>query len=129
MEGGISFGGVLAVIFADLIILPILNIYRKYYGLRMAGFIAATFYVAMAAAGLIVDLIFKPLGLERTARNAKVVEASVSLDYTTVLNVAFLALSTVLVWRFVRSGGVPMLRAMNKPIGEHDHPHGMAHGS
>ena len=92
-NGGISFGGVLAFIFADLIILPILDIYRRYYGRRMTLFILATFYVAMAAAGLIVDLIFKPLGLERTVRNAKVVQAGVSLDYTTVLNIAFLALA------------------------------------
>ena len=58
-NGGISFGGVLAFIFADLIILPILNIYRKYYGRRMAAFLLVTFYATMAAAGLIVDLIFK----------------------------------------------------------------------
>ena len=43
-NGGISFGGVLAFIFADLIILPIINIYRKYYGVRMAGFLLVTFY-------------------------------------------------------------------------------------
>ena len=63
-NGGISFGGVLAFIFADLIILPILNIYRKYYGRRMAAFLLVTFYATMAAAGLIVDLIFKALGLD-----------------------------------------------------------------
>jgi uncharacterized protein len=118
-NGGISFGGVLAFIFADLIILPILDIYRRYYGRRMALFILATFYAAMAVAGLIVDLIFKPLGLERSARNAKVVEANVSLDYTTVLNIAFLALAALLVWRFVRTGGLSMLRAMNEPMPAH----------
>ena len=118
-NGGISFGGVLAFIFADLIILPILDIYRRYYGRRMALFILATFYVAMAAAGLIVDLLFKPLGLERTVRNAKVVQAGVSLDYTTVLNIGFLALAAVLVWRFLQTGGLPMLRAMNAPAESH----------
>ena len=51
-KGGISFGGVVAFIFADLIIAPILNIYRKYYGARMAWFLLGTFYVAMAAAGV-----------------------------------------------------------------------------
>jgi uncharacterized membrane protein YraQ (UPF0718 family) len=114
-NGGISFGGVLAFIFADLIILPILNIYRKYYGPRMAAFIAATFYAAMVIAGLVVDLIFKALGLVRTVRDAKVVEASIHLNYTTVLNVAFLGLASVLIYRFVRTGGIPMMRAMNKP--------------
>src|SRR5713226_1469900 len=51
-NGGISFGGVIAFIFADLIVLPILNIYRKYYGWKMAAFLFATFYAAMAAAAL-----------------------------------------------------------------------------
>ena len=50
-NGGISFGGVVAFIFADLIILPILVIYRKYYGTKMMLFILATFYATMAAAG------------------------------------------------------------------------------
>jgi uncharacterized membrane protein YraQ (UPF0718 family) len=127
-NGGISFGGVLAFIFADLIILPILNIYRKYYGLRMAGLIAATFYAAMVIAGLIVDLIFKAIGLVRTARDAKVVEASVHWNYTTLLNIVFLGLAAVLVYRFVSTGGIPMLRTMNKSIGEHEH-HEMGHGS
>src|ERR1700704_3828116 len=99
-NGGISFGGVLSFIFADLIILPILNIYRKYYGLRMAAFIAATFYAAMIIAGLVVDLIFKAVGLVRMTRDAKVVEASVHLNYTTVLNILFLAVAAVLVYRF-----------------------------
>jgi uncharacterized protein len=126
-NGGISFGGVLAFIFADLIILPILNIYRKYYGIRMASFIAGTFYAAMVLAGLAVDLIFKAVGLQRTTRNAKVVEASIHLNYTTVLNVIFLGLAALLVYRFVRNGGIAMLRAMNKPVDEHEHEHGMAH--
>jgi uncharacterized membrane protein YraQ (UPF0718 family) len=125
-NGGISFGGVLAFIFADLIILPILNIYRKYYGRRIAAFLLITFYATMAAAGLIVDLIFKAIGLEPTgARHAKVTEAGVSLNYTTVLNIIFLAFAAVLVGRYFRKGGgIPMLRMMNKPMGEpHDHAH------
>ena len=125
-NGGISFGGVLAFIFADLIILPILNIYRKYYGRRMAAFLLVTFYVTMAAAGLIVDLIFKAVGLTPTGpRHAKDVEAGDSLDYTTVLNVIFLALAAVLVLRYFRKGGgIPMLRMMNTPAGGHEHAHG-----
>jgi uncharacterized membrane protein YraQ (UPF0718 family) len=126
-NGGISFGGVLSFIFADLIILPILNIYRKYYGIRMAAFIAATFYAAMVIAGLVVDLIFKGLGVVRTARDAKVIEASIHLNYTTVLNVIFLGIATLLVYRFGRGGGIAMLRGMNKPIGERTHA-SMTHG-
>ncbi|HWF49956.1 MAG TPA: permease [Solirubrobacteraceae bacterium] len=102
-NGGISFGGVLAFIFADLIIVPILNIYRKYYGWRMATFIAATFYAAMVTAGLVVDLSFKLVGLERTARDAKVVEAGVHWNYTTVLNIFFLAVTAFLVRRYLRN--------------------------
>jgi uncharacterized protein len=112
-NGGISFGGVMAFIFADLIILPILNIYRKYYGLRMTAFLAVTFYVAMAGAAYVVEVVFGPLGLIPTQRNALVVEAGVSLNYTTVLNVIFLALAAVLVWRFKRTGGPEMLAMMD----------------
>jgi uncharacterized membrane protein YraQ (UPF0718 family) len=115
-NGGISFGGVLSFIFADLIILPILDIYRRYYGWRMAGFLLATFYATMAAAGLIVEFLFQGLGLTRTQRNAKVEMANVHWNYTTVLNIIFLAIAAVLVWRFVRTGGLPMVRMMNKPL-------------
>jgi uncharacterized membrane protein YraQ (UPF0718 family) len=114
-NGGISFGGVIAFIFADLIVLPILNIYRKYYGLKMAGFLFVTFYAAMAAAALIVELIFGALGLVPAQRNARVVEASITWNYTTWLNVAFLILAGLLVWRFLKTGGPAMLRMMNRP--------------
>src|SRR5216684_3113484 len=114
-NGGISFGGVIAFIFADLIVLPILNIYRKYYGLKMAAFLFATFYAAMAAAALIVELIFGVLGLVPAQRNARVVDASITWDYTTWLNIAFLILAGLLVWRFLKTGGPSMLRMMNRP--------------
>ena len=79
-NGGISFGGVLAFIFADLIILPILDIYRRYYGLRMAAFLLVTFYAAMALSGLAVELVFQAIGLAPTERHAKIVEASMYLE-------------------------------------------------
>jgi len=113
-NGGISFGGVIAFIFADLIVLPILNIYRKYYGLKMAGFLFGTFYGAMAGAALIVELIFGALDLVPAQRNARVVEASLNWNYTTWLNVAFLVLAGLLVWRFLKTGGPAMLRMMNR---------------
>ena len=119
-NGGISFGGVLAFIFADLIVLPILDIYRKYYGWRMAGFLLASFYATMVAAGLVVEFLFEGLGLVPTERRAKVLEASVTWNYTTVLNIVFLALAAVLVWRyFRRGGGLAMLRMMNRPMPQH----------
>jgi len=114
-NGGISFGGVIAFIFADLIILPILNIYRKYYGLKMAGFLFVTFYAAMAGAALIVELVFWALGLVPAERNARVVETALTWNYTTWLNIAFLVLAGLLVWRFLRTGGPAMLRMMNRP--------------
>jgi uncharacterized membrane protein YraQ (UPF0718 family) len=122
-NGGISFGGVLTFIFGDLIILPILNIYRKYYGWKMAGFLLATFYATMVAAGLVVEFVFEGLGIDRTARNAKVMEAAVSWNYTTYLNIVFLSLAAVLVWRYFRAGGGwSMLKMMNEPM-EHHHEH------
>jgi len=114
-NGGISFGGVIAFVFADLIVLPILNIYRKYYGLKMTGFLFVTFYAAMAAAALVVELTFGALGLIPAQRNARVVEASITWDYTTWLNIAFLILAGLLVWRFLKTGGPAMLRMMNRP--------------
>jgi hypothetical protein len=118
-NGGISFGGVIAFIFADLIVLPVLNIYRKYYGWRMAAFLFITFYAAMAGAAFIVEILFGLLGLIPEQRHAQVMEASISWNYTTWLNVIFLIIAAVLVWRFVKSGGVDMLRVMNRPPHEH----------
>ena len=114
-NGGISFGGIASFIFADLIVLPVLNIYRKYYGLRPMLFIAATFYAAMAAAGYIVEIAFGAAGLIPAARHAKIVDAHVSLNGDTVLNVVFLAVTAALAIRFLTTGGVPMLKMMNNP--------------
>jgi hypothetical protein len=115
-NGGISFGGVLAFIFADLLILPILDIYRRYYGWRMAGFILVSFYLAMVAAGLVVEFLFQGLGLAPTERDAKVVTARVTWNYSTYLNVVFLTVAAVLIWRyFRRGGGWAMLRMMDEP--------------
>jgi uncharacterized membrane protein YraQ (UPF0718 family) len=112
-NGGISFGGVLAFIFADLLILPIIDIYRRYYGWRMAGFIVATFYATMVAAGLVVEFVFQGIGLQPTVRNAKVVTAHVSWNYSTFLNIVFLAVAAALSWRyFRRGGGWAMLKMM-----------------
>jgi uncharacterized membrane protein YraQ (UPF0718 family) len=123
-NGGISFGGVVAFIFADLLILPILNIYRKYYGTAMMLTLLGTFYAAMVTAGYLVEIIFGTTGLIPSQRNATVMEAGVSWNYTTWLNIAFLALAALLVARFVITGGIPMLRAMGgSPDAEHGHSH------
>jgi hypothetical protein len=115
-NGGISFGGVVAFIFADLIVLPVLDIYRKYYGWRIMGFLFVTFYVAMAGAALIVEGIFRVAGLTPSQRQAQVVESSITWNYTTGLNILFLGLAALLVWRFLKTGGPVMLRMMNRPM-------------
>jgi hypothetical protein len=123
-NGGISFGGVVAFIFADLLILPILNIYRKYYGTAMMLRLLGTFYAAMVTAGYLVEIIFGTAGLIPSQHHATVLEAGISWNYTTWLNIGFLALAALLVARFVTSGGVPMLRAMGgSPDAEDEHGH------
>jgi hypothetical protein len=124
-NGGISFGGVVAFIFADLIIIPILVIYRKYYGTRMMLTLLGIFYATMVAAGYIVEFLFGGLGLIPAERTAKVTGTGVQWNYTTVLNIIFLLLAAALLVRFFRSGGGPMLRMMGGAPGEpdqHAHP-------
>nr|WP_322859953.1 permease [Mycobacterium europaeum]MEA1160399.1 permease [Mycobacterium europaeum] len=123
-NGGISFGGVIAFIYADLLIVPILNIYRKYYGTKMMLALLGTFYAAMVTAGYLVELIFGATSLIPKQRNATVMEAAISWNYTTWLNIAFLVVAAVLVARFVATGGIPMARMMGgSPDGGHEHAH------
>ncbi|WP_019056881.1 permease [Streptomyces prunicolor] len=126
-KGGISFGGVIAFIYADLLILPILNIYRKYYGARMAGFLLVTFFAAMAVAGYIVEFAFGGLGLIPDQADAKIPDDGITWNYTTWLNIVFLLLAASLVVRFLRSGGPAMLRMMGGSPDdggqEHEHHH------
>ena len=125
-NGGISFGGVIAFIFADLIILPILDIYRRYYGLRVAAFLFATLTAAMIAAGLVVGYLFDWLGLTPSGRHAKVENASTAFGWnvTSALDIVALAVSAALVWRAFATGAGPMLRMMDEPMGDgHDHSH------
>ncbi|MGA5699672.1 permease [Peterkaempfera bronchialis] len=117
-KGGISFGGVVAFIFADLLILPILHIYRKYYGGRTALFLLVTFYAAMAVAGYTVELLFGGLGLIPDQAAARIPAGGVTWDYTTWLNIAFLLLTGALLARFLRTGGSAMLRMMGGSPGE-----------
>ncbi|MBV8928960.1 MAG: permease [Mycobacteriaceae bacterium] len=123
--GGISFGGVIAFIYADLLILPILNIYRKYYGTKMTLVLLATFYAAMVGAGYVVEILFRILGLVPQHRHAVMMEQGIRWDYTTWLNIVFLVLAAVLIARFFRTGGRRMLRMMGgspeDQTAAHDH--------
>ncbi len=121
-NGGISFGGVVSFIFADLIIVPILLIYRKYYGTAMTLRITGTFYLVMVAAGYLIELVFAPLGLVPATRHARVTEAAIAWNYTTFLNIAFLLVAVAMAARFLRTGGQHMLTMMGGgPLMEHDH--------
>ena len=126
-RGGISFGGVVSFIFADLIILPILDIYRKYYGWKVMGCILLTFYITMAAAGYVVEFLFEALGIIPQNRNIVAITAGIQWNYTTVLNIIFLVLAAILVIRFIRTGGLPMLRMMGTPEYDMHHDHDMSH--
>jgi len=123
-NGGISFGGVISFMFADLIIIPILVIYRKYYGTKMMLFILGSFYVTMVMAGYLVEIIFSLLHLTPTVRNAKVGEIAVTWNYTTVLNILALIVAVGLIIRFIRTGGMAMMKMMGgSPEEEHHHHH------
>src|SRR4029077_20597131 len=123
-NGGISFGGVIAFVFADLIIIPIIDIYRKYYGGRMALYLLFASYAAMALAVLAIGLLFQGLGFVPSRHPAATLVAAPTLNYTSVLNVIFLVILAVLSWRFLRTGGLQMLRMMDAPAPDHG-----AHGT
>jgi uncharacterized membrane protein YraQ (UPF0718 family) len=122
-NGGISFGGVIAFIFADLIIIPILIIYRKYYGTKMMLSLLGIFYATIVAGGYIIEFLFGALGLVPTTRAAKVTDTGITWNYTTILNIIFLLVATALLVRFVRTGSAPMLKMMGgSPAEQRGHP-------
>src|SRR5947208_1021481 len=112
-NGGISFAGVIAFIYADLIVLPIIDIYRKYYGWKVAALIVGVFYIAIVGAALIVEFLFQGFGLIPQHRAARIVETSITFNYTTVLNIVFLAIASFFVVRCLRTGGPKMLAHMD----------------
>ncbi len=96
---GISFGGVLAFLYADLVVIPLLDVYRRYYGWRMAAYIAAVFYVTMVLAALIMDVGFTTAGLvPQPNPNIRAEITTFSLNYTFWLNIAFGLLAAYFVW-------------------------------
>jgi uncharacterized membrane protein YraQ (UPF0718 family)/YHS domain-containing protein len=105
-SGGISFGGVLAFLFADLIVLPILAIYRKYYGIAFALRVTALMFVTMVAAALIVDGVFSVLGLVPTGPRPSRgdVFGTIAVNYKLVLNVLGLVIFGALFGLTVRRG-------------------------
>jgi hypothetical protein len=126
-NGGISFGGVVSFLFADLIILPILNIYRRYYGGRMSLYLLVVSYGAMVLAGFLIGLAFNLVGLAPAHFQVAALQTAPSWDYTTFLNIGCIVLMAVLLWRFLSTGGSEMLRSMARPPTEqmpgHAHHH------
>ncbi len=104
-SGGISFAGVMAFIFADLIVLPIVIAYRKYYGWAFALRITALMFVTMVIAALVVDGLFSAADLIPTARPSRDdVFGSVQVDYKLFLNLLGVAIFAALMWITVRRG-------------------------
>jgi YHS domain-containing protein/uncharacterized membrane protein YraQ (UPF0718 family) len=97
-HGGISFGGVISFVFADLITLPLLLIYRRYYGGRLTLKLLAIFWTVMSAAGLAVEYLFRAASIEPTKRPVVVAPTSFEWNYTTYLNIVFLLVLGILWW-------------------------------
>ena len=119
-----TFGGVLSFLFADLLIFPLLNIYRKYYGTKMASFLAISFYICMVAAAYCCEWLFTILGLvpnnyqsmmNTAARNYGehhiMNHAGITFNYTSVLNIIAIIFSAFLFKRFYQNGGFKVLSA------------------
>ena len=107
-KGGISFGGVVSFIFADLISFPLLLVYRRYYGTRLMARMLVLFWGVMAIAGLVTEVVFRAAGLVPAIRPTQVAPAHFSWDYTAYLDIAFLVLFAALYWTYrnrARSGG------------------------
>jgi uncharacterized membrane protein YraQ (UPF0718 family) len=110
---GISFGGVLAFLYADLIVLPLLDIYRKYYGWRMMLYIFGVFFATMVLSAILMDLAFSALhAVPAPNPNVRHDLTSFSLNYTFWLNLGFGALALYL-WRLNRAH--PMEHACHAP--------------
>jgi len=118
-QGGISFGGTVAFVFADLIALPLVVIYGKFYGRKLALRLFLSLWAVMSTAGLLVDLLFRAVGISFPAREAEVVITGFSWNYTTWLNIVFLVVGAVVYWTYrnrERLGGSGGDRYANDPV-------------
>jgi uncharacterized membrane protein YraQ (UPF0718 family)/YHS domain-containing protein len=98
--GGITFGGVIAFVFADLITLPLLMIYRRYYGTRLTLRLLGTFWAAMSLAGLAVEYLFTAVGLVPESHPGMAVMEGITWNYTTILNIIALVVFAALYWLY-----------------------------
>ncbi|HYK52246.1 MAG TPA: permease [Candidatus Eremiobacteraceae bacterium] len=120
-DGGSTFGGVIAFLYADLIVLPLIDIYRRYYGWPLTWRMVGVFYAAMVISGLIVEGAFALFHAVPTPAGSLLMAVEhIAWDYTTVLNIVFIVLATVLVWWGNRNGS-------GHEHSHHDHEHDHAH--
>jgi uncharacterized membrane protein YraQ (UPF0718 family) len=95
---GSAFGGVIAFVFADLISLPLLLIYRKLYGTRLTLRLVAVFWAVMSVAGLLTELLFRSAGLLPHRGTGMVAPDRLAWNYTTILNIVFLVIFAGIYW-------------------------------
>ncbi len=120
-DAGVSFGGVLAFLYADLIVLPLLDVYRRYYGWKMAAYIAAVFYVTMVVSALIMDAAFNVLGwIPQQRPNMQAEMVHFSLNYTFWLNLVFAGVALGL---FLLARRQPMAAGHCEHHAHHAHGH------
>jgi YHS domain-containing protein/uncharacterized membrane protein YraQ (UPF0718 family) len=129
--GGISFSGVIAFIYADLIIVPIVLIYRKYYGRATATRLVAIMFAAIVVAGLAVDGLFAAAGLIPSTRPSidSIASRGIAWNYTTVLDVVFLAVATALLALTLRRGARDPVCGMTVDRGKTPHRSAVAAGT
>jgi uncharacterized protein len=124
--GGISFSGVIAFIYADLIIIPLVLIYGRYYGWRLTALLVGIMFGAMVAAALAVDGIFSGFGLipEKRPSIDSITQRGISWNYTTALNIVFTLVAAGLIGLTMRRGARDPVCGMtvdrrNAESGEH----------
>ncbi|ELZ19231.1 permease [Natrinema limicola] len=107
--GGISFAGVIAFVYADLITIPVLNVYRKYYGWAVMLYILGVFFVTMAFTGFLMELLFDALGIVPNLAGGETAteQTYFAVDYTFYLNLVAFALSGFLLYVYRRGLGAP----------------------
>lgn len=107
--GGISFAGVIAFVYADLITIPVLNVYRKYYGWKIMLYILGVFFVTMAFTGFLMELLFDALGIvpDLAGGETATEQTYFELNYTFYLNLIAFVLSGFLLYVYRRGLGAP----------------------
>ena len=107
--GGVSFAGIIAFVYADLITVPVLNVYRKYYGWKVMLYILGVFFVTMAFTGFLMELLFDALGIvpDLAGGETATEQTYFELNYTFYLNIIAFALSGFLLYVYRRGLGAP----------------------